>query len=218
MNLPYHIEIVEKSLADRFSSEALEQVILANLAQDDLPGLILHPERHFDNDLIPQALAYIQAEHDRVAASALAADGGDAMRAAFGRLLHTAQDFYAHSNYVDLWLAQHGAHAGGLDATTPDQIDGVDPALLTSPDLRTWHFYLWRDIFYYIPLIRDLARRIYIAPYSHEANHLDDPSRGPKFAYAMQAAQDRTRQEYERVVAAIRQAGGDAAVARFHGL
>ena len=213
MNLPYHIEIVEKSLTDRFSPRALEEVILANLAQDDLPGLLLHPARHFDNDLIPQALAYIQAEHDRIVASVEAADGGQSMRVAFGRLLHTAQDFYAHSNYVDLWLTQHG----GLDATTPDQIDGVDPALLTSPDLRTWHFYLWRDGVYYIPVIRDLARRIYIAPNSHEANHLDDPSRGPKFDYAMKAAQDRTRQEYERAVAAIRTAGGVEAVVRFHG-
>ncbi len=213
MNLPYHIEINEKALGDRFSPQALEELTLANLAQDDLPGLLLHPERHFDNDLIPQALAYIQAEHDRIVASAGAGDGGAAMRAAFGRLTHTAQDFYAHSNYVDMWLAQHG----GLDATAPDQIDGVDPALLSSPDLRTWHFYLWRDVVFYIPVIRNLARRIYIAPNSHEANHLDDPSRGPKFAYAMKAAQDRTCQEYERAVAAIRQAEGVEAVVRFHG-
>ena len=213
MNLPYHIEIVEKSLTDRFSPKALEELILANLAQDDLPGLLLHPERHFDNDLIPQGLAYIQAEHNRIVASAQAEDGGRSMRTAFGRLTHTAQDFYAHSNYVDLWLAQNG----GLDATTSDQIDGVDPVLLASPALRTWHFYLWRDGFYYIPVIRSLARRLYIAPNSHEANHLDDPSRGPKFAYAMKAAQDRTRQEYDQAVAAIRAAGGVEAVVRFHG-
>ncbi|MBP7963603.1 MAG: hypothetical protein KA003_16580 [Caldilineaceae bacterium] len=213
MNLPYHIEIVEKALADRFRPQALEELILANLAQDDLPGLLLHPERHFDNDLIPQALAYIQKEHDQIVASAGAEDGGQSMRVAFGRLTHTAQDFYAHSNYVDLWLAHHG----GLDVTAPDQIDGVDPTLLTSPALRTWHFYLWRDGVYYIPIIRELARRIYMAPNSHEANHLDDPSRGPKFAYAMQAAQDRTRQEYERAIAAIREAGGVEAVVRFHG-
>ena len=40
---------------------------------------------------------------------------------AFGRLTHTAQDFYAHSNYVALWRERN-------PAAPPDQIDALLPA------------------------------------------------------------------------------------------
>lgn len=213
MDLLYHAQMVESVLANHFSAHALQEVIAANWSQDDMPGLLLYPARHFDNNLIAEALAYMDEEYAAMAQAARLPDGGPTMRAAFGRLTHTAQDFYAHSSYVDLWLARHG----GLDATHPEQIDGVDPDLLASPDLRTWEFYLWRDLIYYVPGLKHLARRIYIPPYSHEARHLDDPGRGPKFVYAIKAAEDRTRQEYERAVEVIGQAGGPEALARFHG-
>jgi hypothetical protein len=52
---------------------------------------------------------------------------------------------------------------------------------------------------------------------SHEAINLDSPSRGDYFHLAMAIARQRTLTEYARAVAAIREVGGQGAVARFHG-
>lgn len=45
----YHIEICQGALVSKFSGRALSTIIEANIAQDDLPGQIGHPEYHFDD-------------------------------------------------------------------------------------------------------------------------------------------------------------------------
>ncbi len=67
---------------------------------------------------------------------------------------------------------------------------------------------LWRDIIYCIPLLGDLARRIWVPVDSHEAMHLDSPERGPQFVYALEAARQRTDLEYNRAVGTIAKVGG----------
>ena len=69
------------------------------------------PHIHFDDDKFAEANAYVAKEHARIVELACepsrpgtpedALVGAD-QRAALGRLCHTVQDFYAHSNYVDL--------------------------------------------------------------------------------------------------------------------
>lgn len=213
MLLEYHEIITRDAIGKFFDDTALREIIAANFKQDALVNLLGRPEIHFDNDKITESLAYIDAEISRMTNAVgddteIQSEQWDA----FGRLLHTAQDFYAHSNYVDLWLAEHG----GLENTTPDEIDGLDEKLLSHPNLRTGSFHLLRDIIYYIPGIRTLARKIHIPKFSHEAMHLDDPTRGAKFDYAIAAATQRTRFEYRRAVDALSAQGGEAALKRFH--
>jgi hypothetical protein len=208
MESQYHVQLLTEAVGSYFSPHALEEVIAANLGQDALRyQLGAYPHFHFDNSEFTRSLAYVDEEHARIGASQVA----QAQRAAFGRLTHAVHDFYAHSNYVDLWLAQHG----GLTATSADELDGLDPALLDHAELFSGSFLLWFDSLYYLPSMRPLLRKLYLRPRSHEAMNLDSPAQGPKFAYAMVAAHQRTRFEFARAEESVRAAGGEEAIARF---
>lgn len=193
--LQYHTAVLTETIGAYFSAEALKQIIRANHEQDTLFNLLTKPHIHFDNCLFADAANYIEEQHALIARS----DNPLVMRGAFGRLSHTAQDFYSHSNYVDLWLGTRG----GLENTRPDDMDGLDPALLASPELRSGYFHLWRDSIYYLPLVKGWVKKHLLFPDSHETMHLDDPGRGPKFPYSIIAAKQRTLAEYRRAVNAL---------------
>ena len=208
----YHRSITCTALATHFSEAALDEIVAANLAQDAwIYQLGTKAHYHFDNNGIAEGLSYIEGLHRTIAALAEEASRGQAQRVAFGRLCHAAQDFYAHSNYVDLWLARNG----GLESTIPSEIDGLDQALLSHPDLRTGTSVVWRDWIYHFSFAAPLARLIPPRPGSHQAMHLDSPERGPKFAYAVEAAVQRTLYEYNRAANAILRVGGKQALVRF---
>lgn len=210
----YHIEITKRSLGDFFPSASLREIARANVGQDSLPSLFgAQAHRHVCDCSVEDSLAYIEEEHTHLAALTLTTGGEAKQRAALGRLLHTVQDFYAHTNYVALWLAARG----GIDQRDDAKLDGLDPLILAHPGLQTAQWLTWRDPFYYVPVMGKALRRFYLPPTSHEAIHLDSPSRGDAFYLAMAIARQRSRHEYARAVAAIRERGGYAAVARFHG-
>jgi hypothetical protein len=58
--------MIEQTLADQFSPSALAVIIRANLWQDNIIGNVLHPERHFTENKIVEALAYIEAQRSQV--------------------------------------------------------------------------------------------------------------------------------------------------------
>ena len=212
MESRYHVQLLTEALDAFFDSAALEQVIAANLGQDALRyQLGAYPHYHFDNNQIARSLAYVDHEQRQVVALASSANPGPAQRAAFGRLSHTVHDFYAHSNYVDLWLERNG----GLANSSAGQIDGLDASLLNHPQLHTGSFKLWFDTLYYIPGVGPMLRKIYLRPGSHEAMNLDTPAQGPKFHYAMVAAHQRTLHEYYRAANALLAAGGEEALQHF---
>jgi hypothetical protein len=215
MDSQYHIQLLTETLASYFSPPALDQIIAANLGQDALRyQLGAYPHYHFDNNAIARSLAYVNEEHVRIGKLATTANSAAAQRAAFGRLTHAVHDFYAHANYVDLWLEKNG----GLASSVAEQIDGLDPTLLHNPQLYTSSFLLWFDTLYYIPGLRSILRSIYLRPKSHEAMNLDSPRQGPKFAYAMEAAKQRTLYEYRRAADNLQAIGGKEALYRFlHG-
>jgi hypothetical protein len=204
MNHKYHTGMLTSTLAAHFSPAALREVIAGNLRQDYPPNLF-KSSVHFDNCDFSGGLAYIEAQHALIAKE----DDPHLMRRAFGRLTHTAQDFYAHTNYVDLWLNRHG----GLHHTRPGDINGLDDDLHHSPQLRSGWFFWWRDIIYYLPLLRDFAKKYVVFADSHEAMNLDSPRSGPKFWYAIGAAKQRTVAEYRRVLQTL----GPERAALFHG-
>ncbi len=77
---------------------------------------------HFDNCDFDGGIQHIQRE---IAQAKVSADAGDTEMALahLGRALHTLQDFYAHSNYVELMELEH-----------PDDKKAVRPLLLWTPD------------------------------------------------------------------------------------
>ena len=151
-------------------------------------------ELHFDDNAFDAANGYV-AEQRALIRPALESGRAHTAWRAFGRLTHTAQDFYSHSNYVRLWLARYE----NAPSTSPEQIDFADPEIMESPALRSGRPYLPWGALSFIPGLGRIVDRFMPAD-SHARMHLDSEARGSDFQYALHAAVKRTRHEYELAV------------------
>jgi hypothetical protein len=194
MHPKYHVEITRKALSEQFSANALEKIIGANLYQDRLAAQYGHDEFHFDNNAFEKSYAYIEEQRDLIVSSLQTNDVPSAW-AAFGRLTHTAQDFYAHSNYIDLWLS---IQPDGAVPTT-SEVDPVDPDLLDSRALRSGKLYLPLELLSFVRFLKPLVMPL-LPRDSHAWMNLDTPAQGPNFEFAFQAAVERTRIEFQKTV------------------
>ena len=187
----FHVEILHLALDDVFSSRALEKIVKANLYQDRLGGQIGHDEYHFDNNSFERSYAYIEEQRALTISSLVNNDVLSAW-SAFGRLTHTAQDFYAHSNYIELWLARQ---PDGM-SPAPSDVHPMDPNLLHTPALRSGKVYVLEALTMIHPI------RSFVMPFlprdSHAWLNIDSPERGSNFKYVFQAAIKRTKIEFER--------------------
>jgi hypothetical protein len=196
---PYHIEMTRLALGEQFNPNALEKIIAANLYQDRLLGQIGHDEYHFDGNAFEKSYAYVE-EQRALTVSSLRANDALSAWSAFGRLTHAVQDFYAHSNYVDLWLACQSNGA----VPTPSEIDPFDPDLINTPALRSGFIYLPLEAFYHFHVLRPLLMRI-LPRDSHAWMNIDSPKQGSNFDYVFQAAIKRTRIEFEKTISGFSQ-------------
>lgn len=187
----FHVEITRFALEDVVSWHALEKVIKANLYQDRLRGQIGHDEYHFDNNAFEQSYAYIEEQRALTVSSLVNNDVLSAW-SAFGRLTHAAQDFYAHSNYIELWLARQPDGR----SPAPSDVDPIEPNLIRAPALRSGKVYVLEVLTMILPI------RPIVMPFlphdSHAWLNIDSPERGPNFKYVFQAALKRTQIEFER--------------------
>jgi len=198
MLIQYHISITHKALDEQFSSQALDIILKSNVKQDDLlTGQIGHDEYHYDNNAIAEADTYLE-EQRMLTRAALQENDLLTAWAAFGRLIHTAQDFYAHSNYVDLWLSQFN----GKTPPPPSEIVPLMEELIYSPNLRSGKLYYPLEVLAFVPILkRFIIPRLPVDSHAHM--HLDSPARGTRFDYAFEAAVKRTRFEFEVTVAGL---------------
>ena len=194
---PMHVQVTRLALSGRLSARALATVVDANVGVDSLLNLIGHPELHFDDNAFDRARARLEEQRALIQP---ALERGDARSAwqAFGRLIHTAQDFYSHSNYVDLWLS---CQPNGMEPAA-NEIDPLDDSLVDNPSLRSGKMYFPLGYLSFVPGLNKL-----IIPRmprdSHAWMNLDSPRRGPLFQYAFHAAVKRTRREFEDVERAL---------------
>ena len=197
MLVPIHARITRQALGALFSPRKLGAIIAANSGQDALRGQFGHDEYHFDNNALEKSRAYLD-EQRALTFSALKSGEAASALSAFGRLTHTAQDFYAHTNYVSLWFARQA------DSTPPPalEIDPVAADLIASPDLRSGKLYYPQEALYFLLPLRGFALSI-LPRDSHAHMNLDSAERGPHFEYAFQAALKRTRLEFERIKSAL---------------
>lgn len=188
MLVPIHEEMTREALAPHFSARALEIIVAANRKQDSLRNQIGHDEIHFDNNAIDKGYRYINEQRGYVLAT-LMGQGILSAWIAFGRLLHTAQDFYSHTNYISIWLAQH-------EGTPPPplEIDPVQKDILRSPSLHSGKIYFPMDALYFVPFLREFSLKL-LPNDSHGKMNLDSPQQGANFAYARAAAVKRTQHE-----------------------
>jgi len=189
-----HKAVMHRALDGVFSPQALRSVISANLWVDAPWNQLGRHELHSDDNAFAAANGYI-ADQRALIRPALESGQRRAAWRAFGRLTHTAQDFYSHSNYVRLWLARYG----NLPPINPERIEFADPEIMDSPSLRSGRPYLPWGALSFIPGLGGIVDRI-MPEDSHARMHLDSEARGPAFQYAFQAAVKRTRHEYELAV------------------
>jgi hypothetical protein len=190
MLVPIHEEMTRQALDACFSPRALEIIIAANRKQDALLGQIGHNEYHFDNNAIDEGRHYIIEQRGFVIASLLS-PGVLSAWIAFGRLIHTAQDFYAHTNYITMWLDQFEG-----TPPAPPEIDPVQKNLIKSPQLHSGKIYFPMDVLYFVPFLRKFSLAL-LAHDSHGKMNLDSPKQGTRFEYARIAAVKRTVYEFE---------------------
>lgn len=193
----YHLEILQKSIVDKVSQRALETIGAANIAQDAIRGQIGHDEYHFDNNAFDASYAYIEENRAQIQ-PALEAGDVETAWAAFGRLSHTAQDFYAHSNYLRLWMAQFDEG----NAPPVPEVAHADPVFLQHPELCSGKLYYPLEALSFIPALKK-----YVLPLlpkdSHAWMNLDTPEQGPLFDYAIAAAIKRTNDEWEKSIGSL---------------
>lgn len=207
MDAPYHIEILKRALGERVSEKALTAITRANLGQDGPLGWF-RPEFHVDDSLFEKAYAYMEENRQQ----AITSPNPEEAWAAFGRLSHAAQDFYAHSNYVALWLEQFSA----AQQPPTTEIDELASAILKHPRLISGKVYWPVEALWAIPALQPLVKML-VPKDSHAWMNLDTPETGPLFPFAIEAAIKRTVVEFERTLAEIGETRGEAAMQAFTG-
>ncbi len=139
-----HEQITKEALSGIVSDTNIAFIVKAVNSQDT-PGEegLAEPRRHFDDGQLSAALAYIDREKKKALNYAADADTDAEDRAHclkhFGLLLHTAQDFYSRTNYLELQLENGGKRANpyGIEvvdwAKVPDGYSGSKASdILTS--------------------------------------------------------------------------------------
>jgi hypothetical protein len=115
-----------------FSDRAVLELRAGNASVDSIFGELDVGEAHFDNELLPAGTQRLITLKSTVIANLLEdPPNGDEARRNAGRALHTLQDFYAHSNWVNnpgpantnLCTALGRGSLPALPATTPTCVD-----------------------------------------------------------------------------------------------
>ena len=193
----YHLEICKRALVDQFSSRSLDVIIKANIGQDKIRYQFKHPHFHFDSNAFEASFNYIEEQRQIILEINNSFNKLQASWQAFGRLTHAVQDFYAHSNYIQLWLNKFPYE----EKPTPQFVVAMDMEILQDPNLHSGNVYIL-DWLAFIPGFYAIA--YYLTPAdSHTHMNLDHPDRGMQFSYAIEAAVMRTAYEYRQTAALL---------------
>jgi hypothetical protein len=191
MKTKYHKEITHTALQSYFSEQALDTIIQANIKQDRIKYQIAHDYIHFDGNAFARGFGYIQEQEAQIIADAKRSDYVQA-RQAFGRITHSWQDFYSHSNYVVLWMNLNSNQ-------TPDQISDNDPSIIKHPMLASGKNYGLLELLATLPIFSTLVNPL-MPKDSHAKMNLDSPSANPHFEYAYWAAYRATVSAYQNII------------------
>ncbi|MBI5935226.1 MAG: hypothetical protein HY867_16110 [Chloroflexi bacterium] len=197
MLIPHHIEITRQALAADVSSRALDTIVRANIAQDGLRYQLFHDHFHFDNNQFEKSYAYIEEQRALVHAH-LTRGARESAWQAFGQMLHPAQDFYAHTDYIPRWLSHF--HNGTTPA--PEEVDPVSSEILHHPDLRSGKLYYPLEALVFIPPLRKHILPL-LPKDSHAHMSHDSHATSQHFDYVFHAALKRTRIEFDLTMAPL---------------
>ncbi len=195
MKSKYHIEITQKALSNFFSQDALKTILKANIKQDRISYQYKHDYIHFDSNAFESGFRYIADQNEFLITSIDSKDYITARRA-LGRICHSWQDFYSHSNYVKLWLDINGE-------TLPSEITHNDDNVMNHPDLHSGINYGVTDLLALLPVVGKFIKPL-MPMDSHAKMNLDSPQSGSHFVYAYHAAFIRTKAFYEGLIVELR--------------
>lgn len=183
MKTRFHIEITQTVLERHFTQSPLKKIIRANIRQDRIKFQIGHDYIHFDGNAFVEGFEYISQQTKTLYKSVQKGNFEQAW-ISLGRILHSWQDFYAHSNYVQLWLQK-------TEDPDPKNVDYEDQEIIDSPYLQSGKNYGIFEFLALVPGISFLIKPLMPAD-SHAKMNLDSPKSGQAFEYAYFAAKLRT--------------------------
>lgn len=223
---PIHLEITKEVFRDfqvvasgetlKFTDYAINQILDANYHTDDLPNQF-NSEMHFDDEDFPGGSKRVMDLKDKLI-SKVTSDSPQATSARnnLGTALHTVQDFYAHSSWVELGHSSPNINTkigreifSGADTTTltcptdPGTLDGAGLSQLTSG-----YFILSNQVACGVP--QGKCRHGVPIVCSSGINK-DDDSR-PGFSTARALAVDATRDYLDQIFSDSRLAGNVKAI------
>jgi len=192
----HHGDITRQAIGAQVSPRALRVILFANLWQDGPQHQFGRDHFHFDNNSIAASNAYIEQQRAVVSDSLSRGEVCSAWRA-FGRMIHTAQDFYAHSDYVPRWLSRFN---GGKPS--PEEIDPVSTDILKHPDLHTGMIYHPLEALAFLPFLRKFVLP-HLPPDAHAHMNHDGPHVSSQWDYVFHASVKRTRLEFEKTLSGL---------------
>jgi hypothetical protein len=198
MKTKYHIEITRKALSGFFSERALKEIVNANIHQDNLTNQLGHDYIHFDSNAFQAGFKYLSNQKKAVIDGINKNDFSSA-RQALGRGAHSWQDFYSHSNYVELWLAKAGN-------SPPEEIVINDGDIIHHPDLRSGINYGLIEFIALTPVLSNWIKP-HMPDDSHAKMNLDGPEAGKKFQYVYSAALKQTKDLFTNLLLEINELG-----------
>lgn len=191
----YHRKITTDAIREYVGVDVLETIINANIGQDAIRFQFGHDHFHYDNNSFVAGDRYCD-EQRAIIRSAISQADAQTAREAFGRLSHTVQDLYAHSNYVSLWREM-------FPVGEPEQVEPELRNILANGRLHSGKLYYPIEVLSFIEQLKPMV--LPLLPHdSHAWMNLDDPSK-PDFNYAYSAALKRTRAEYATLVSSLSQ-------------
>jgi len=179
MKSKYHIEITQEALRSHFSEEALAVIVDANIRQDRIKYQFGHDYIHFDGSAFKEGFEYI-ANLEKSILINVSSNKILNARISLGCVLHSWQDFYSHSNYIQLWLANH-------DLKSPENINWDDRSILAHSDLKSGKNY---GVIEFIAMIPGLSKIItpLMPEDSHARMNMDSPEVSTHFNFVYMAA------------------------------
>ena len=197
MKAQYHRSITTQALQSQVGPRVLKAILRANLAQDGLRYQFGHDHFHFDSNRFDESNAYVE-EQRCIVRDSLEHNDIDSAWEGFGKLTHSVQDFYAHSNYVPLWLDLFA----GQTLPPPPEVDPVLPEILQSPHLRSGRLYYPLEALTFLPFIGRLFVPLMPTDSHAKMNH-DAPDNSPIWDYIFHAAVKRTALELEKTLSLL---------------
>lgn len=112
----------------RFTDRAILEIRRAN-RQTDLSSDFFRSYKHFDSETFAQASGHLtQLREQIIAAVTASSPDGERGRALLGTALHTVQDFYAHSNWIEIGRSGVNSALGRSLLGNPAATDAFCPA------------------------------------------------------------------------------------------